>query len=171
MDVYKEQLIRVKPNSSDKMKKAIVVVMMFCLCVMAIYFSIFIVPYIPLGCILIFAIVWGGLTFMRNLDYEYEYIFTNGDLDVDKIIAKAKRKRLCTVKVSSFTNFCLYDEGVEPKSDIDASIVVTDGTDSPIYLAEFSHPDLGLCALYFSPNEDMLECIKGFLPRNLRGQI
>lgn len=171
MDVYKEQLIRVKPDSQDKMKKVMIVVGMFCLCIMAIYFSIFIVPYIPLGCLLIIGIVWGGLTLLKNLDYEYEYIFTNGDLDVDKIIAKAKRKRLCTVKVSTFTNFCVYDEGVEPKTDVEASIVVTDGTDSTIYLAEFSHPDLGLCALYFSPNEEMLECIKGFLPRALRGSI
>lgn len=28
----------------------------------------------------------------RNLNVEYEYVFVNGDLDIDKIMNKARRK-------------------------------------------------------------------------------
>ena len=29
----------------------------------------------------------------RNLNVEYEYVFVNGDLDIDKIMNKARRKK------------------------------------------------------------------------------
>ena len=31
---------------------------------------------------------------LPNLDLEYEYVYVNGELDIDKIMAKSKRKRL-----------------------------------------------------------------------------
>ena len=33
----------------------------------------------------------------RNLNVEYEYVFVNGDLDIDKIMNKARRKRMFSV--------------------------------------------------------------------------
>lgn len=171
MDVYKEQLVKKQYDSIDRMKKICLIVMMISLCCIAMYVTTFFFLYPPMGFVICVLIVIGGMRLMKNLYYEYEYILTNGDLDIDKIIAKSKRKRLCSIKIANFTRICKYEEGIEPVSDIQSTIIVTDGTSGDIYLAEFSDTDLGVCALYFSPNEEMLEGIKLFLPRSIRGSI
>lgn len=171
MDVYKEQLVKYHPDSVDKMKKASVIVIAVSLMFIALYVFFLIIPYPPMALVAIVLLGYGAYCFLRTLNYEYEYIFTNGELDIDKIVAKSKRKRLCTVKISTFTRICEYAEGVEPESDVASSIIVTDGTDGKIYLAEFNHPSLGQCALYFSPDEEMLECVKKYLPRALKDSI
>ena len=48
------------------------------------------------------AIVYGVYILVTHFDVEYEYIFTNGDLDIDKIIAKRKRKRMFSLSVKEF---------------------------------------------------------------------
>lgn len=42
--------------------------------------------------------LYGGYILITNMSVEYEYIVTNGEMDIDKIIAKRRRKRLITVK-------------------------------------------------------------------------
>ncbi|MFR1760195.1 MAG: hypothetical protein ACLSX2_10860, partial [Christensenellaceae bacterium] len=47
---------------------------------------------------LVFALIVVGLFYIRvNIRVEYEYSFTNGELDVDKVVNNTKRKRLLTV--------------------------------------------------------------------------
>ena len=36
----------------------------------------------------------------RRLDLEYEYLYVNGDLDIDKIMGKQKRKRVFSMNVN-----------------------------------------------------------------------
>ena len=47
------------------------------------------------------AVVWGLVWLIQGTFIEYEYIVTNDDLDIDKIIGKRKRKRLITVSLRS----------------------------------------------------------------------
>ena len=47
----------------------------------------------------ILAIVLDVIMF-RRLNVEYEYLYVNGDLDIDKIMHKAKRKRVFSMNVN-----------------------------------------------------------------------
>ncbi len=54
----------------------------------------------PLGIVLIFVIYLGAYYLNSMLNVEYEYIFTNGELDIDCIYSKSRRKRMCTVNLA-----------------------------------------------------------------------
>lgn len=56
------------------------------------------------------AALYGGYYLTTKLDVEYEYIFTNGEIDVDKITAQRSRKRLITFRCGSATDFGIADE-------------------------------------------------------------
>ena len=55
---------------------------------------------IPL--VLIAAIALGVLAYfkMPGLDLEFEYLYVNGELDIDKIMSKVKRKRVGSFDIS-----------------------------------------------------------------------
>ena len=86
---------------------------------------------------------------------EYEYTFTNGELDIDKIIAKKKRSEMLTVNVRKFTAFGKYEDGMEETEDM-TILLVSDNIASHEYYADFEHEDYGKTRLVFCPNEKML---------------
>ena len=43
------------------------------------------------------AIIFFAILFIKRTSVEYEYILTNNELDIDKILAKSNRKRLITI--------------------------------------------------------------------------
>ncbi|UKI37385.1 MAG: DUF6106 family protein [Clostridiales bacterium] len=47
-------------------------------------------------------VVYGAYILITHFNVEYEYILTNGDIDIDKIIAKKKEKK----------SFELFDERI-----------------------------------------------------------
>ena len=87
-DVFKEQLVTRKPSRMDMTKKTGIVVLavLVCLAAFLIYPPVFVFVVIAAGI---------GVFYLFPLfNVEYEYIFTNGDLDIDVIYAKNRRKRV-----------------------------------------------------------------------------
>lgn len=84
-DFYTEQLIKKQADSKDTLKK----VGLIALTVV----SVLLVFVIPVGIILPVVMIVIDVLMFRNLNVEYEYVFVNGDLDIDKIMNKARRKR------------------------------------------------------------------------------
>lgn len=101
---------------------------------------------------------------------EYEYTFTNGELDIDKIIAQKKRKELLTVEVRNFSDFGKYSDDMEETEDMTV-VYATDNIISNEYYADFEHKEYGRTRLIFVPDERMLENIKKFLPAKLRNSL
>ena len=86
-DYYTEQLVKKQAGMKDIVIKAALVAVTIV--------SVLIVFLFPFGIIL------PGLAVMfRRLNVEYEYLFVNGDLDIDKIMNKAKRKRMFSANVN-----------------------------------------------------------------------
>ena len=90
-DFYTEQLIKKQADSKDTLKK----VGLIALTVV----SVLLVFVIPVGIILPVVMIVIDVLMFRNLNVEYEYVFVNGDLDIDKIMNKARRKRMFSVDV------------------------------------------------------------------------
>ena len=82
-DFYTEQLIKKQADSKDTLKK----VGLIALTVV----SVLLVFVIPVGIILPVVMIVIDVLMFRNLNVEYEYVFVNGDLDIDKIMNKARR--------------------------------------------------------------------------------
>ena len=97
-DVFKEQLIKRKPSLFDQLTKTglILAVVALFLPSMTNQFMFRFAPFITLGAGV------GAWWVIGRLRKEYEYIFTNGELDIDIIYNKASRKRLFTGEVKNF---------------------------------------------------------------------
>ncbi len=170
MDVFKEQIVRKKPSGNDTASKILIIIASVALAMMCFLFTLG-TQLVLFGLLFAAAVLYGGYYLVTNLDVEYEYIFTNGEIDFDKIIAQRKRKRLCTVRINSATDFGVYDEhanldGVE--TNVKANACDENFTD---YFIRFNHKDLGDTVIYFTPDDDMLENLKPYLPRNIKAKM
>lgn len=91
-DFYTEQLVKKQPDMKDLATK-IGLVALFVV-------SVLIVFMFPLGLLLPVIVIVFDVIMFRRLNVEYEYLYVNGDLDIDKIMNRSKRKKLFTMNVS-----------------------------------------------------------------------
>ena len=106
MDVFIEHLVKKRPTGADTAKKiglvlAVVVILAACILFMPPQF-------LTLSFLILCGACYGAYWLISGMNIEYEYILTNGEIDVDKIIAQRKRKRLITVNVKTFEAFRPY---------------------------------------------------------------
>lgn len=169
MDNFAEQLVRKEPTSSDRVKKAAVYAGGILITVILILFAVVqLGSAVSMVCMLLAVAAGYGTFFLGQSSYvEYEYTFTNGELDIDKIVAKKKRTSLITADVKKFTAFGKYNDNLPETSDMTV-VVSSDNIASHEYYADFEHGEYGKVRLIFSPNEKMLENIKRSLPRTLK---
>lgn len=165
MDVFVEQLVKKPADGKTLALKiliafGVILVSLFCLYLMLIG--------IVLALLLIFAAIYGGFYLISGLNAEYEYIVTNGEIDIDKIIAKRKRKRLITAKPSKFEAFGKLADAA-PVSGI--TVVEANGIadeEAEDYYIDFTHDSFGKVRLIFTPTERTLEAVTPFLPRPVK---
>ena len=166
MDIYKEYMVRQK-------RTPLTLVCVICLWMLAVSLTPFavtmsIVTYglsVPI-CAGIYYLAWW---YTSNTSVEFEYIFTNGELDVDKISGKRKRKRYVTVAVSKFDvcekaqgeRFENYrkDPGLKVKFDASEGV----GSENRYY-AVFTNKAGNRMMMIFSPPLELLEDIKRYNP-------
>lgn len=113
--------------------------------------------------------LYGAWVLASAQNVEYEYIYTNGEIDFDKIIAKRRRKRMITVRISSFDEFDKYDPQKNPLSKFevkyDASV---SHTEPDTYYVTFHNKEGKSCILLFNPGERLLETINAVYRRRIR---
>ena len=113
MDNFYEQLVVKNETSGDKARRIGTVISgsLFTLCLVLIAMLQMDRPIMALLGLLLAVGAGYGTYFLVTTSYvEYEYAFTNGELDVDKIIAKKKRSSLVSINVSSFSDFGKYSD-------------------------------------------------------------
>ncbi|MCH5348026.1 MAG: hypothetical protein J1E40_01760 [Oscillospiraceae bacterium] len=169
MDIFVEQIVKKITNGKDMALKILIIIAMCVLTLISLFVFFFIMP--VFGFVVFSGAMWGGYYLFTNLDCEYEYIVTNGEIDIDKIIARRKRVRLITAKASAFEAFGEYDSA--PEIDDDVTIVSAVGSnesdaETKIYYADFKHASAGSVRLIFSPEEKVIDAIVPFLPRQLK---
>lgn len=91
-DFYTEQLVkRQKAASASVMKVALIILTVL---------SVLLVFTIPFGIIGPVIMIVLDVILFRSMDVEYEYLFVNGSLDIDKIMAKSRRKKLFSMEIT-----------------------------------------------------------------------
>ncbi len=171
MDIFVEQIVKKAQNGKDTAKKVLIVVSMCLLAAILAFVMMFIPAFSGIALLLLFGVMYGGYYLITGVDVEYEYIVTNGEIDIDKIIAKRKRSRLITGKVSSFEAFGKYENA----PDIDSSVTIVNavgtslsGEETEEWYADFTHASAGKVRLIISAEEKVVEAIRPFLPRQLK---
>lgn len=121
--------------------------------------------------LLVVGVIYGAWYLFGSFKVEYEYIVTNGEMDVDKIMAQRKRKRLVTINLRDIEIMAPMGgqhkrefENQSIKTTIDASI----SPDSQgAYFIVTNHPKNGMMRLVFNPDERIIKSAKTFSPRKV----
>ena len=123
MDNFAEQLVKRQPTGADRMKTCIILILGMLLTFLAL-----IAGFVFSFLLLFVAVALGVGTFFlyRNSKVEYEYTFTNGELDIDKIINQTKRKEMLTISVSKFTAFGKYANNIPDETEDMTTVFATD---------------------------------------------
>lgn len=172
MDNFAEQLVEKNETASEKTKRILMTVLGITGTLIFAVLGVLMLgsPVVSLvGFMLAAAAGYGTFNVMQSSYIEYEYAFTNGELDVDKIIAKKKRKSLISVEVRTFTAFGKYTEDIDEPDNMTV-VISSDNIASHEYYADFQHGVYGLTRLVFAPDEKMLDNINKFLPAKLRSK-
>ena len=90
-DYYTEQLVKRKAPASAMLIKILLV--------LVTVLSVVAVMMIPFGIIITALLICLDVYLFHNMDLEYEYLYVNGNLDIDKIMNKSKRKRIFSTNV------------------------------------------------------------------------
>ncbi len=99
--MYIEHIVSRKSDAMTALKKA-----GLGLAAAVLTFAVFVVQSISFLTPAVFVLsIWAANKFIRLQNIEYEYIVTNGELDVDKIMGRSKRKRLVTADARNFEVF------------------------------------------------------------------
>ena len=173
MDNFAEQLVKKNLTASEKTKNTAITVAGITGTIILILFGLLAIGRPVLSVIGFLLAVGAGYFTFNNIQssyIEYEYTFTNGELDIDKIIAKKKRKALISIEVNKFTDFGKYNDNIEEPDNMTV-VMSSDNIASHEYYADFQHDDYGLTRLVFAPNEKILDNIKRYLPANLRAKL
>lgn len=161
MDSFKEQLVTRKSDNTVFIKRALIFIASLLIAVVLFIFLN------VMSLILIALLFWGAYTLIRNFDVEYEYICTNGDLDIDKITAKSRRKRLISVDLKNVSDFDLL-KGKNLNKDYSIIDATSGESKDESYFIQCKDTKYGMCNVLITPDEDMLEVIKTYLPRTIR---
>lgn len=169
-DVFFEQIIKKKPTIKERLIKAGILIVSILLSL--IFFRFALIPNSGIGSIL-FLVAVGLLFFawylITGLNLEYEYIYTNGEIDIDKISAKRKRKRLLTVRIDSFEEFEKYDVKNFKDKTFDMTFhACSHLLDDNVYYAIFKSKQGKKCLLTISPNQKLIDEINTQLKRRRR---
>ncbi|MCL1822947.1 MAG: phage holin family protein [Oscillospiraceae bacterium] len=110
--------------------------------------------------------IWLSWYFIRDTFIEYEYIVTNNEMDIDKIMAKRKRKRLITIKIDKAEEWGEYTEGKENNAAV--TVQAHDCGYKNLWYIVTHHEKHGKTAVLFSPNRNILEAVNKSVPYSLR---
>lgn len=171
MDSFAEQLVQKQQGAAAKTRRMLIILAGILLTLATAALALGIGGLFTfLGLMIAVGFGYGTYFTVQNMDVEYEYSFTNGELDVDKIIAKKKRREMLSVDVGKFNDFGRYSDDI-PETKGMTIIFASDNIASNEYYADFNHADYGSARLVFSPDEKMLEKVTKALPRALRAKV
>ena len=91
-DLYTEQLVKRTAPASTIIIKAVLILFTIA--------SVGLVLVLPIAIIAPVIMVCLDIFLFRSMDVEYEYLFVNGALDIDKIMAKSKRKKIFEMELN-----------------------------------------------------------------------
>ncbi len=165
-ETYVECLVERKQNPFSIVIKAA----MIALCAVCVILSLAGLPFMLLLAVIIGAVA--GYLVFPVLSIEYEYLYLDKEITIDKIMSKQRRKRaevlnLLKMELLAPAGSHEFDSYLNRNVKIkDYSSGIEGEGHKPYYLAY--HDDNGEMLVKLEPDEDMLKAIKLIAPRKVR---
>ena len=168
MDHYNEQLLRKATEGKDTAVRVLIIVGALAVAGLSIFASFVFAQYLGFFPLIIgMGAVYLGYWLLMNTIVEYEYIVTNHDFDVDKILGKRKRKRLVNLgKTQSWGEYTGNES-----FNVNATVMASDATGTGMWYLVADHDKIGKVLVLFSPNSETISNINHGVPYNLRKRL
>lgn len=170
MDIFYEYMVKRKKTGVDKLYvagialAAVLVTFIMLFCMMLFGTS-------GLGGVFLLLIVgawYGAVYLVKRRNIEFEYILTNGTLDIDKIMARASRKRIISLNLREIEACCPANDGrnFAANGGNDRKVFDLSGNiaDENVYFID-TIKDGQKIRVFFQPNKNILSGIKQANPR------
>ncbi|MCM1046253.1 MAG: DUF6106 family protein [Candidatus Gastranaerophilales bacterium] len=160
-DTYVECLVKAKASGVGKVLKVLLIVLTILFGMATVLFGL--VSFV-------LAVAAGVGAYFVNLytDLEYEYLYLDKEIAVDKVMAKSKRKRVATYSLDRMEIFAPV-RSYHLDNYRNRNVKVRDYS-----IGEELQPDLRYAMFYeggekvlFSPSEDLLKALKNAAPRKV----
>ena len=159
MDTFKEFIVKKELTNSEKLSRLFIGIAAAALG-SAFFMLTFGTTLQLLGLLAAALCLYGGWQLIVTFFVEYEYILTNFDLDIDKIINQSSRKRLCTIDLHKVTEYGKVGKDFEVSGE--ETLIRATACDPELddYYLRFDHRDYGKSVLAFTPSIEILDLIK-----------
>ncbi len=167
MDTFFEQIVSIKKTGKK----------------IAAFFAIWFLALLLCGMVILLSGILGGLMFLLiagilygayklsgTLNVEYEYIITNGTLDIDKIVNKQSRQRILSFDISKVTRMEAYKDGILTGVNSKDIVMACNETDENAYLLVYEKSGKQM-HLVFAPNEKMQTVVAKYLPKFISNSL
>ncbi len=160
---YVELLVKKKKTPKDSILKGLMIAGIVILVLIGLVIPLVLIAAIALGVLAYFK--------MPGLDLEFEYLYVNGELDIDKIMSKVKRKRVGSFDISKA-------EMVAPvksheldyyRQSKDLKVVdCSSGEDHANVYGMVIKDEKGMKLVLFEPNQEILDDMRRIAPRKVK---
>ena len=167
LDMYAEYIVKKKSDFKTSLIKALVVLASAILMYIALIITQNAVFFMPAAVALI---GWAGYHVFIQFNVEYEYIVTNGELDIDRIVARRGRRRIINIQTNNFELIAPYDDehrAAYESGEFKKTIDVRSGPDAEGWFVIANHKDQGRVRILFEPTPKMLKIFSEYLPRQM----
>lgn len=159
-DLYSELLVKKDKTAKDSLLKYGLIV----LTVLAVFAGLIITP---LALIIAVALGIACYFVIPKTDVEYEYLFINGDFDIDMIMSKTKRKKVKSFKLSEADLAAPLDSDRMDYYNGNQNMKVLDfssGNPEHKRFGVITRLDGNLCKIILEPDEALAQAMKNSAP-------
>ncbi len=164
MDIFCEFIVKKKFSFLDILKLVgLVVAAIILACVFLLFLGS------GLGMILAVGVIYFAYILSKGVFIEFEYALTNNELDIDKILARSRRKRVITIdfkniEICANINDEKYSNEYKSTASITKTLDVTGICDNDVYFVDFAG-EKGKTRVLFQPTDKMKDAMKLINPR------
>ncbi len=173
MDYFAEYMIRRILTGTDKLLRALYVLAALVLTVLIAFVALYTGRFMVMVWFLLVVALWYGCyQLIRRQNIEYEYVFVNGELEVDVIYAKSVRRNLVRVRVADITHCARRDDARFDKEydNVPAHLLlisaVSNKPGAKVYYADFLY-NAERTRLLFEPNKKILDMMRKYNPKRI----
>ncbi|NMA07513.1 MAG: hypothetical protein GX929_00165 [Clostridiales bacterium] len=173
-DTFLEYIVKKAPDAKTSLLKVGIILVTIFVCYFGMVFLTSIESlqqFMSFFLLLVAGIIYGAYRLFTSLNYEFEYIVTNGELDVDKIIARRSRKRLISLRPLEIEIMAPYNDMHKHHYDNGEFALTIDATSSKYaqnrWFIVAETKKYGRVRLMWEPTEKMVENMRSYMPRKV----
>ena len=172
MDTFVEQLVTIELTPKTKAVKAAIWVVAALLAVGLIVLTVF-KPNIAFFLLIAAAALFFGAYYMcAQLNVEYEYIITNGEIDIDRIVNKRTRQRMANFTCSAIENIEKYNPRKHiPNAKGNQRVYYGCKPDESSVAITVRHPKSGVYTVVLALNDTFRDAIKKYVSYSLKSNL